>query len=205
MKTATKITLLALLGITLLLFLNGFYYILIGQDKSIRKLNTGEELNPYEVQTIRSFNFLNYTIGRARCREAAEQCWLMQWAKADSVTSKQDFTKAHFIAAKIKNGTETPVTVDADSFDLYKTDGNYLFKTIWYGGQQSLYALAYHNATLCKEPGCEPKMKTTANIHYSYGDALLFAFPFSLIKPQLYSQMIEQGYFKNVVITYVLP
>ena len=204
MKKGIKITLSVILGIILLIFINGVYYVFWGQEKSMRKLNAGKELNLYEVRTIRSFNFLNYTIGRARCREAAEQCWLMQWAKTDSVISKQDFTKAHFVAVKIKNSTETPVTVDAASFDLYKTDSHCLFHKIRYGGQQSLYALAYHNATLCEEPGCEPKLKTTANIHYSYGDAL-FAFPFSLIKPQLYSQMIAQGHFKNVVITYALP
>lgn len=188
----------------MLLFLNGFYYVSFGQDKSLKKLYAGKELNLYEALTIRSFNFLYYTIGWARCREVAEQFWLMQWSKVDSVISKQDFIKAHFIAAQIKNDAETPVTVDADNFDLYKTDGNFLWNGhLRYGGRQSLYALAYHNATLCQEPNCEPELKTTANIHFSYDDDL-FAFPFSLINPRLYNQMIAQGYFKNVVITYFL-
>lgn len=195
------ITIAATLTVTII---NGFIYITYGQYRSQDKIERGGNLFGYEKVTIRSLNFLNYTIGQLVCPEAAEQCRLMEHSKKDTVLLKRDFTKSVVVRKACKNSASS-LTVNYGSYDLYKTNGSFAFSNIKRGGKECQYSLVYNDAEIIKSDiSGEIQLKTTAGIHECYHEPL-FVFPFSLIDAQIYDKMILQGAFRKVTVIYELP
>lgn len=181
---------------------NGFIYVIYGQYRTQDKIEKDGDLSAYERMTIRTLNLLNYTIGQIVYPEAAEQCWLMEHSTKDTVLLKRDFTKSAVVRAAVKNST-SGTTVNSGSWDLHKTNGNFVLGRIKSGGRECRYSLVYDDAEVIKS-GTETRIKTTAGIHECYYDPM-FAFPFSLINAQLYDKMISQGAFRKVTVIYELP
>lgn len=194
-----------MIAVTLIVtVINGFIYVTYGQYRSQDKIETGENLSIYERMTIRTLNLLNYTIGYLVCPEAAEQCRLMEHSTKDTVFIKRDFTKSSVVRTTCKNSTPG-TTVGCGSWDLYKTNGCFVFGCIKSGGRECRYALVYNDAEIIKSDIYgETKLKTTAGIHECYHDPL-FVFPFSLINAPIYDKMISQGAYRKVTVVYELP
>ena len=77
MKKGIKITLSVILGIILLIFINGVYYVFWGQEKSMRKLNAGKELNLYECCSIYTMHVAVWMFGWVISPEAAFEAMLL--------------------------------------------------------------------------------------------------------------------------------
>lgn len=66
-----------ILGIILAISINGFYYVFFGQEKSMRKLNAGKELNLYECCSIYTMHCAVWMFGWVISPEAAFEAMLL--------------------------------------------------------------------------------------------------------------------------------
>ena len=64
MKKFLKTTLILIVSIFLIVFVNGCYYVFYGQEKSVKKLEQGKDLNAYEIASIYSMH---------------TACWMFGW------------------------------------------------------------------------------------------------------------------------------
>ncbi len=77
MKKPVKITLSVILAVILAIFINGFYYVFFGQEKSMKKLNDGKELNLYECCSIYTMHCAVWMFGWVISPEAALEAMLL--------------------------------------------------------------------------------------------------------------------------------
>lgn len=90
MKHFKKI--LATIGIIFcIVFANGIYYVFWGQDKSVAKLDSGEELNLYECCSIYSMHCAVWMFGWPISPEAAHEALLLHVPHKNNVTIESDF------------------------------------------------------------------------------------------------------------------
>lgn len=106
MKTFKKI-LLTILVIFAIVFANGCYYVFNGQFKSMEKIKQGKELSLYECCSIYTINTAGWLFGWILSPEAADQCFLMQFAKTGSYHSRiVDISNSKFIQEEIVKHTD---------------------------------------------------------------------------------------------------
>lgn len=81
------ITIITIIGI---IFINGCYYVFCGQEKSMKKLQQGKELNLYECCSIYSMHMAVWMFGWPIAPEAAKECFFlhMPYTQGDTIYFK---------------------------------------------------------------------------------------------------------------------
>lgn len=77
MKKGLKCCLISLVTIIGIIFINGCYYVFCGQEKSMKKLQQGKELNLYECCSIYSMHTAIWMFGWTFAPEAAKECFFL--------------------------------------------------------------------------------------------------------------------------------
>ena len=99
MKKFIKISLL----IILILSVNLIYYVFVGQEKSTKKLTQGKELNLYECVSIYQMHTSLWMFGWFASPAAANEVFLMQFCKKDTVIHKNELLKKSILSERVIN------------------------------------------------------------------------------------------------------
>jgi len=109
MKIWKKIALIAL-GFFALVFINGCYYVFVGQNKSAEKLKHGEELNLYECCSIYTMHMAVWMFGWPMSIPAARECFMLHFPQEDVVrihdTSVFKSPKIEKVVAKLSKSPD---------------------------------------------------------------------------------------------------
>lgn len=119
MKKRIIITILSLLA---LVFANGCYYVIRGQEVSADKLRQGIELNLYEKCSIYTMHVALWTIGWPMSPQAARECFMLHFPQKDTVTIRMNLSSPR-IAAAVRALKDQPVgsamSVTWDGYEAY--------------------------------------------------------------------------------------
>lgn len=138
-----KLLLKILIVIALVIFINGLYYICIGQFKSVQKLSNGKELNFYECCSIYSVHTVAWLSCWILSPEAADQCFLMAFSKEGAThIRKSNFIKSDYIRKQISLHNNTTFTINYPLNEITSNKKSSLRKEL-------RYALAYDGAKYC--------------------------------------------------------
>ena len=83
MKKPIKITLISLLIIVAIVFVNGCYFVFCHQDKSMAKIQQGKDLNLYECCSVYTMHMALWLFGWPLSPEAAWECFLLHFPHED--------------------------------------------------------------------------------------------------------------------------
>ena len=88
MKKPVKITLISLLIIVAIVFVNGCYFVFCHQDKSMAKIQQGNGLNLYECCSVYTMHMAVWMFGWPLSPEAARECYKLHFPQQDTVELK---------------------------------------------------------------------------------------------------------------------
>ena len=103
-----KKILLSFLLLLTIIFANGCFYVFIGQDKSMKKLRNGKELNLYEKCSIYSMHVGLWTLGWPMSPQAARECFMLHFPQKDTVSIKMEFSSPR-IEAVVRALKDCPI------------------------------------------------------------------------------------------------
>lgn len=141
MKTFKKI-LIGMAVAASLIFVNGIYYVFWGQEKSVKKLDQGKELNLYECCSIYSMHCAVWMFGWPVAPEAALAAFLMHFPHGDIIIpSMIDFYAANGFSTEVKYKASDYSTLSLKQlrYPLILNSSNTYFE---FGGDYSLCVIS---------------------------------------------------------------
>ena len=137
MKKVLKYFLISIVTIIGIIFINGCYYVFRGQEKSMKKLQQGKELNLYECCSIYSMHTAIWMFGWPISVDAAKYAYWMQF---DRCETRRDFTSVFYKSDVITSNpnwkTKTPFKVSW-SIDLSKLSRKELYFALAYNSNNT--------------------------------------------------------------------
>lgn len=108
MKKVVKITLLSLLGLFVVVFANGCYYVFMGgQDRSMAKIRQGGRLNVYECCSVYTMQMAMWMFGWPFSPEAAKECFLLHFPHNGKDTVRISASEKFFRSPKMQAAMES--------------------------------------------------------------------------------------------------
>ena len=105
MKKFLKTTLILIVSVFLIVFVNGCYYVFYGQEKSMQKIQNNQDLNLYECCSIYTMHIAVWMFGWPLAPEAAKECFLLHVpSKKDTVEFKT--TQAVYDSERIQEAID---------------------------------------------------------------------------------------------------
>ena len=105
MKKFLKTTLILIVSVFLIVFVNGCYYVFYGQEKSVKKIQNNQDLNLYECCSIYTMHIAVWMFGWPLAPEAAKECFLLHVpSKKDTVEFK--ITQAVYDSERIQEAID---------------------------------------------------------------------------------------------------
>lgn len=107
MKKPVKRTIIGLLVLVAAVFGNGCYYVFLGgQDRSMAKIQAGEELNLYECCSIYTMHMALWMFGWPLSPEAAWECFLLNFPYEDDDVVRFRASKGFMKSPKLQDAVE---------------------------------------------------------------------------------------------------
>jgi len=116
-----RIILIAILLLALVVG-NGCYYVFRGQNKSMEKLEQGDELNLYEKCSIYTMHIALWTLGWPLSPQAARECFMLHFPQKDTVSINMHLScpRIEYAMASLKERpVGSSVTVSWNGPDAY--------------------------------------------------------------------------------------
>lgn len=101
MKRGKKI-LFVILAVIAVIVINGVYYVFAGQGRSMRKLESGKELNLYECCSIYTMHMAVWMFGWPLAPEAAHEAFLLHFPHKKDVVRNIDMYAANGFSKEIQ-------------------------------------------------------------------------------------------------------
>lgn len=106
MKRSVKITLISLLVLVAVIFINGCYFVFCHQDKSMAKIQQGEDLNLYECCSIYTMHMAVWMFGWPLSPEAARECFLLHFPREDDDLVRFKASRGFMKSPKLRTAVE---------------------------------------------------------------------------------------------------
>ena len=106
MKRPIKIALLSLLALAAIVFVNGAYFVFCHQDKSMAKIQQGEELNLYECCSGYTMHIALWMFGWLLSPEAATECFLLHFPHEDDDVVRFRTSKGFMKSPKLQKAVQ---------------------------------------------------------------------------------------------------
>lgn len=106
MKRSVKITLISLLVLVAVIFINGCYFVFCHQDKSMAKIQQGEDLNLYECCSIYTMHMAVWMFGWPLSPEAARECFLLHFPRKDDDLVRFKASRGFMKSPKLRTAVE---------------------------------------------------------------------------------------------------
>lgn len=141
MKKGLKYCLMLLVTIIGIIFINGCYYVFCGQEKSMKKLQQGKELNLYECCSIYSMHMAVWMFGWPIAPEAAKECFMLHlpYTQGDTL----DFNPDKIINSEKINSAINSLHSKPIGSSVYVT---------WDGNKDYALASIEHRAAIAVNP-----------------------------------------------------
>lgn len=106
MKKPIKITLISLLAIVAIVFVNGCYFVFWHQDKSMAKIQQSKELNLYECCSIYTMHMALWMFGWPLSPEAARECFLLHFPHEEDGVVRFKASRGFMKSPKLQKAVE---------------------------------------------------------------------------------------------------
>ena len=149
MKKGLKYCLILLVTIIGIIFINGCYYVFYGQEKSMKKLQQGKELNLYECCSIYSMHMAVWMFGWTFAPEAAKEYFFLHlpYTQGDTIDFKVN---------KITNSRKINTAINSL---VSKPIGSSVYVT-WDGNKDYALSSPEHRAAIAINPCKVTKIDT---------------------------------------------
>lgn len=188
MKKGLKYCLMLLVTIIGIIFINGCYYVFCGQEKSMKKLQQGKELNLYECCSIYSMHMAVWMFGWTFAPEAAKECFMLHlpYTQGDTLDFKPNkITDSEKINKAINSLKSKPI-------------GSSVYVT-WDGNEDYALSSIEHRAAIAINP-CKITKTSPSKLAIKYSPNVDFIEITSpMIYPKYSRTTFDLGKFKIVI------